>query len=132
MRADLIELDPDHPALVGHSPVTILDAWVFSGPSGAVRNVMVGGQWVFRDGHHVNAELITRDFRTEMTAVARVFGGVEHSGRAETPSPTLLGTQFATKPMYPASVEPIVRSHRGRAETPSPTLLGTVVAAKPT
>ena len=75
MRADFIELDPDHPTLVGHSPETILDAWVFSGPSGAVRNVVAAGRWVVRDGHHVNADIITRDFRTEMTAVARVFGG---------------------------------------------------------
>ena len=75
MRADLIELDPNHPALIGHTPVTILDAWIFSGPAGAVRNVMVGGRWVVRDGHHIRVESITRDFRNVMEAVARLFGG---------------------------------------------------------
>ena len=75
LRADMIELDPNHPALVGHSPSAILDAWVFSGPPGAVRTVMVGGRWVVRDGHHVNTEPITRDFRETMQSVARAFRG---------------------------------------------------------
>ncbi len=75
MRADWIELDPDHPALIGHSAETILDAWVFSGPSGAVRNVMAAGRWVVRDGQHVNTDAITRDFRHAMEEVAKAFGG---------------------------------------------------------
>jgi formimidoylglutamate deiminase len=30
-RCDLVELDPDHPALVGLDGVSMLDGWVFSG-----------------------------------------------------------------------------------------------------
>ncbi len=74
LRADLIELDPDHPALVAHSADTILDAWIFSGPPGAVRNVMVGGRWLVRDGRHIHRDAITRDFRAAMTSVVTAFG----------------------------------------------------------
>ena len=75
LRADLIELDPDHPALIGHSPATALDAWVFSGPAGNVRNVMVAGRWLVRDGHHIHRDTITRDFQHAMQSVAAAFGG---------------------------------------------------------
>jgi formimidoylglutamate deiminase len=53
VRCDLVELDPDHPAFVGQTPRTLLDAWVFSTASDAVvRTVIVGGEIVIRDGHH--------------------------------------------------------------------------------
>lgn len=75
MRADLIELDPDHPALIGHSAATVLDAWIFSGPAGNVRNVMAGGRWLVRDGRHLHRDAITRDFHEAMRSVAAAFGG---------------------------------------------------------
>lgn len=69
MRADLVELDPNHPALTGQSSATVLDAWIFSaaGPS-PVRNVMVGGRWVVRDGQHPAEHDILAAFRTTMHA----------------------------------------------------------------
>lgn len=69
MRADLVELDPDHPALAGQTPRTVLDAWIFStaAPS-PVRNVMVGGRWMIRDGHHPAEEDILAAFRATMRA----------------------------------------------------------------
>lgn len=71
-RADLVELDPEHPALAGQSLDTVLDAWVFSsaGPT-IVRNVMVDGRWVVRDGHHEAENQITRRFRTMMQDLDR-------------------------------------------------------------
>ncbi len=69
LRADLVELDPGHPALAGQTPTTVLDAWIFStGAPSPVRNVMVNGNWVIRDGHHQAEEEILRAFRTTMRA----------------------------------------------------------------
>src|SRR6185436_2284834 len=53
-RADLVVLDASHPRLVGHGSDTILDAWIFGGADDAVREVMVGGRSVVRDGRHVD------------------------------------------------------------------------------
>jgi formimidoylglutamate deiminase len=75
LRADLLELDPDHPALFAHSPTTALDAWIFTSAPGAVRNVIVGGTWQIRDRHHRNEDAIGRAFRTAMRTVAAAFGG---------------------------------------------------------
>jgi len=63
-RADLVELDAAHPALAGQTAETALDAWIFSssGP-GIVRNVMVRGRWVIRDGRHAAEEEILASFR---------------------------------------------------------------------
>lgn len=69
LRADLVVLDPDHPALAGHTPETALDAWVFAGSRELVRDVMVAGTWVVRDRHHGQAEAIARRFRAVMETI---------------------------------------------------------------
>src|SRR5579863_7680035 len=48
--ADLVVLDTEHPALVGRHRDSLLDAWIFSGNITPVRDVMVAGRWVVRDG----------------------------------------------------------------------------------
>lgn len=69
-RADLVMLDPDSHVLLGHGPETVLDAWILGGTQNPVRDVMVAGAWVIRDGHHPQAEAI-RDTWTH--AAARLF-----------------------------------------------------------
>ncbi|MFO1294304.1 MAG: formimidoylglutamate deiminase [Rubrivivax sp.] len=61
-RADLVVLDADSPALVGHDATTALDAWLLSGAADAVQHVMCAGAWVVRDGRHVARETITRAY----------------------------------------------------------------------
>ena len=51
-RADLLVLDRDHPILAGRDGDMLLDALVFSGNANPVRDVMVGGRWVVREGRH--------------------------------------------------------------------------------
>jgi formimidoylglutamate deiminase len=68
-RADLVVLDPDHPALVGRSGDAVLDAWIFSGEDTPVRDVMVGGRWVVRDGRHVRQDEILGRYRTVAEAL---------------------------------------------------------------
>ncbi len=57
-RADLLVLEPDHPILAGREDDDRLDAWIFSGNRNPVRDVMVAGDWVVRDGRHPGEEEI--------------------------------------------------------------------------
>ncbi|MDH6232245.1 formimidoylglutamate deiminase [Mesorhizobium soli] len=51
-RGDLVMLDPDSNPLLGHGPNTALDGWILGGTQNPVRDVMVAGKWVIRDGRH--------------------------------------------------------------------------------
>ncbi len=68
--ADLVVLDTGHPALVGRSGVGLLDAWLFCGNSTPVRDVMVGGAWVVRDGQHRAQRSIAAAFARTMRRLA--------------------------------------------------------------
>jgi formimidoylglutamate deiminase len=69
-RADWLALDQDHPSMAGVSAETSLDHLVFAGGKAAIRDVMVGGRWVVKDGHHA-AELPLRPaFAQMMTRLA--------------------------------------------------------------
>jgi formimidoylglutamate deiminase len=65
-RADLVILDPEHPRLVGHGPMTALDAWIFGAAQDAIRDVFVGGRHVVEGGRHVDREPILNDLRRTM------------------------------------------------------------------
>lgn len=68
-RADIVVLDPEHPALLGRQDDTLLDSWVFSGNANPVRDVIVGGHFVVRDGIHPHEEQAFADYRR---AIARL------------------------------------------------------------
>ncbi|MCB9655803.1 MAG: formimidoylglutamate deiminase [Deltaproteobacteria bacterium] len=68
-RADLVALDAQHPALAGHTPATLFDAFLFAGADRALRDVMVGGRWCVRDGRHVEREAIRERFRHALSAL---------------------------------------------------------------
>lgn len=67
-RADLLVLDRDHPILAGRAGDTLIDALVFAGNANPVRDVMVGGHWVVRDGHHPDEDKIAADYRSAISA----------------------------------------------------------------
>ena len=71
-RADVVVLDAEHSALVGREGAAVLDSWVFSGTDNPVRDVMVGGEWVVRDGRHLREEVVTEVFAE---AVGGMGGG---------------------------------------------------------
>ncbi|MFN0063558.1 MAG: formimidoylglutamate deiminase [Myxococcaceae bacterium] len=69
--ADFVTIDLGHPVLAGADAATFPAAWMLAGHSGLVRDVVVGGKHVVRDGLHLAAEAISRDFAllcTEMFA----------------------------------------------------------------
>ncbi len=68
--ADLLVLDADHPALVGHGPETLLDAYLFCAGKAAVREVRVAGRRVVRDGRHPLREEIGEAFRSALSRLS--------------------------------------------------------------
>lgn len=62
-RADLVMLDGDRNVLLGHGPQTALDAWILGGTQNPVRDVMVAGKWVVRDGRHLKEAAIRAAYR---------------------------------------------------------------------
>jgi hypothetical protein len=60
-RADLVVLDDDTPTLYGWRDDELLDGLIFAGNASPMRDVMVGGNWVVRDGKHLrDGEILTR------------------------------------------------------------------------
>ena len=51
-RADWLVLDAEHPSMAGASADAALDRLLFAGADKAIRDVMVGGQWVVKGGSH--------------------------------------------------------------------------------
>lgn len=51
-RADVVVLDLNSPLFTARSDDSIIDTFVFSGTSEAVRDVMVGGRWLVQDRRH--------------------------------------------------------------------------------
>jgi len=70
-RADLVVLDGEHPDLVGREGDEVLDALVFSGGAGMVRDVMVGGRWQVRAGRHPRAATLERAYRRAVERLVR-------------------------------------------------------------
>lgn len=69
-RADIVVLDAEHPVLAGRKGDAIIDALVFSGGDGIVRDVIAGGQHVVRDGRHVHRDAIAARYRAVATRLA--------------------------------------------------------------
>jgi len=69
-RGDLIVLDDAHPLLAGRDASQVIDTWIFSGNRPLVRDVMVDGRWVVRDGRHPHREQIAAAFGRVMARLA--------------------------------------------------------------
>jgi formimidoylglutamate deiminase len=63
LRADLVVLDGNHPDLAGRSGDAIANAFVFSGATNLVRDVMVGGAWAVREGLHPQEEQASNAYK---------------------------------------------------------------------
>jgi formimidoylglutamate deiminase len=61
-RADWLVLDGNDPYLATAQEDGILNRWLFAGGDRQVRDVVVNGQWVVRDGRHADEDVSSRDF----------------------------------------------------------------------
>jgi len=69
LRADLVELEAEHPFLQGRTGDSILDTWLFAGDVSMVRSVWVGGVQRVAGGVHVNKRSLEGPFRRSMRAL---------------------------------------------------------------
>jgi formimidoylglutamate deiminase len=69
-RADLIVIDREHVSLAGRDAAEALGTYVFVAGRGAVRDVMVSGHWVVRNGKHAFEESAMASYRACMRAFA--------------------------------------------------------------
>jgi len=67
--ADLLALDGAHVDLEGKQGDALLDAFVFAGRDGMVRDVWSGGRHMVQDGCHVERAAILRDYRHSVGAL---------------------------------------------------------------
>ena len=68
-RADLVVLDRESPVLANAAPWQLMDAWIFAGDARCVRDVMVGGEWRIRAGHHPDEAEAAEGFRRAQAAL---------------------------------------------------------------
>ncbi|ANG65291.1 formimidoylglutamate deiminase [Marinobacterium aestuarii] len=61
-RADLIVLDGKDPYLASAQGDALLNRWLFASSSNLVKDVMVAGQWVVKEGHHPREETSAAHF----------------------------------------------------------------------
>ena len=62
-RANIVVLDTGHDAFAGHRGDAILDALVFAGARGAIRDVWAGGRHIVQAGRHIHRDLVSARFR---------------------------------------------------------------------
>ena len=65
-RCDLVELDAEHPVLVGRAGDALLDAWIFGPAGGAVRSVICGAVPLVEAGRHHARPRIAQRFAQAM------------------------------------------------------------------
>ena len=69
-RADFVVLDADDPALAAQPVRAVLDAAVFGPCRAPVRDVMVRGRWVVRDGRHPQEHAVLARYRACLSGLA--------------------------------------------------------------
>jgi formimidoylglutamate deiminase len=69
-RADLVVLDTNDPALAAQTIDDLLDAAIFGPSRLPVRDVMVAGRWVVREGHHGNEQAALAGYRAALARLA--------------------------------------------------------------
>ena len=74
MRADLVVLEDAHPDLAARTADAIANALVFSGGENFVRDVMVGGKWVVKEGRHAQQDVAAHRYRRVLGELASTEG----------------------------------------------------------
>ncbi len=69
LRADLVTLDGENPALVGRSGNVLLDSAIFAAPELPIRQVRVGGKLVISEGRHLHRDVVRQRFASVMRRV---------------------------------------------------------------
>jgi formimidoylglutamate deiminase len=73
-RADWMVLDAAHPTMAGGTLDTVLDRLLFAGGRAALRDTMVAGKWVVREGRHTADDRLRADFGPLLARFAATHG----------------------------------------------------------
>jgi len=68
--ADIVSLNPRHPALAGRNADEILDSLIFAARGGAIDRVWRRGQITVQNGHHIARERIVERYRKVLAGIA--------------------------------------------------------------
>lgn len=68
--ADIVVLDPAHPALVGRADDALLDSWIFGAAGNPIGAVWARGRKVVVDGRHVGRSVIEAEWRKMLRRMA--------------------------------------------------------------
>lgn len=68
-RADLVQLDNDHPLFAVGGADDILDCYIFANSEQMIRRVLVAGKTVIRDGRHNNEESLRTAYESVIRAL---------------------------------------------------------------
>lgn len=71
-RADLVVLDMDDVALAGQDCEDVLDAAIFGPCRHPVRDVIAGGRFIVRDGHHAEEDAVFARYRAALARLASI------------------------------------------------------------
>lgn len=63
-RADIVVIDPTHPALIARGGDVMLDALIFAAATPCITDVIVGGRHIVREGRHIARERILAAWHT--------------------------------------------------------------------
>jgi formimidoylglutamate deiminase len=66
-RADIVVLDPAHPALIGREGDAVLDALIFAAATPCIADVVVAGRHVVCNGRHIARDRIVRAWQQTAT-----------------------------------------------------------------
>ena len=67
--ADVIELDAEHPCLVGRTGDALLDSWIFAAGQGAIKSVRRHGLRLVEGGRHLRGETIAARYRAVLKRI---------------------------------------------------------------
>jgi formimidoylglutamate deiminase len=68
-----VVLDDQHPLLVARDDERVIDTWIFSGNAPLVRDVVIDGEWLVRDGRHRARDRAAEDYRVAMRRLAALM-----------------------------------------------------------
>jgi formimidoylglutamate deiminase len=71
VRADLVVLDGDEPAFAGLEEEAVLEAAIFGPCRAPVRDTIIGGRFVVRNGRHAHGDAILRAYRAALARILR-------------------------------------------------------------
>ena len=68
-RFDVVVLDHDHALLYGREGDFVLDSFIFAGNHNTIKDVLIGGKTIIRNGEHAREDEITRNYKRTLDRI---------------------------------------------------------------